>query len=525
MIFISLIPYIIIVIIFNLINLKSNVPGSDHPFHIGLIKAIKKNNHRFLLNYPYVIGEKNFNYPQFYHWILSFLPKKVWNKYYLLVNLFVELIGLILFYSFIITLYGFLNVDISIFYFSQLSLLIYVLTPFKFIGWNAKNTGVSGRSFGLILGQVLLYLLTFYELFPENNYWFWALVACSFVIIISSIFTTQFMFFTCFIGAALFSDSSLLLAPILALFIYLLLFRKIALNWIKGHYIAKKNVAKYLAPIFFLKWRYSIWRDFIWDFWILIFKKGKSSLSYILKNPVIEVIITIPFIAICIIYYFYLALNNQFNNEINGLFFTIISISIVAFVLTSFRKTRFLGEPQRYVEFYIPIISILVVILLFKTNLIYIIFTLIYSITLVLYFTLFKDKHDSSKNIFSSYPGISKKIAEYIIKNNNGNDNKLISNNFDLTKYFLEHEIPVLRPVYTSEKLSGVHFKDYHLDNNITLNPIYAELFISEFKLNWFIHDKNLKGEYSNLLNVKSLIFNKKLSIESMDLYEIEHKH
>jgi hypothetical protein len=77
MIFVSLIPYILVVVVFYLINLKKNVPGCDHPFHIGLIKAIKKNNHRFLLNYPYVIGEKNFNYPHFYHWILSFLPKKV----------------------------------------------------------------------------------------------------------------------------------------------------------------------------------------------------------------------------------------------------------------------------------------------------------------------------------------------------------------------------------------------------------------------------------------------------------------
>lgn len=196
---------------------------------------------------------------------------------------------------------------------------------------------------------------------------------------------------------------------------------------------------------------------------------------------------------------------------------------MIAFLLTSFRKTRFLGEPQRYIEFSIPIISILAVILLFKTNLIYIVLLLIYSLILVLYFTMFKDKRDHSKYNFSSYPDISKRISKYIIENSDGCKNKLIVNNFDLSKYFLEHEIPVLRPAYTSKNLCGISFKDYHLSSHICLNPKYAELFINEFNLNWFIHDTNIEGEFENLMNNKKLKFDKRIRISTMDIYKIEH--
>ena len=40
-------------------------------------------------------------------------------------------------------------------------------------------------------------------------------------------------------------------------------------------------------------------------------------------------------------------------------FYKIIEIVILLFLITTLRVTRFLGEPQRYIEFIIPIITIL----------------------------------------------------------------------------------------------------------------------------------------------------------------------
>ena len=110
------------------------------------------------------------------------------------------------------------------------------------------------------------------------------------------------------------------------------------------------------APIFILKSRPGIYRDFFYDFWKKIknFRKDKiGTINYIYTNPLIEIMHGFPFLWILIW--------DSFNKPINPLsihFWELIFITTSIFFLTSFNKTRFLGEPQRYMEFIIPLIVV-----------------------------------------------------------------------------------------------------------------------------------------------------------------------
>ena len=98
------------------------------------------------------------------------------------------------------------------------------------------------------------------------------------------------------------------------------------------------------------KSRYSIWRDFIYDFWV---KKDKS---YILSNPVIEILIgALPNCLVLV----YFPFSEVINDNKAQILYILLSASFFAFFVTSFRIGRFLGEPQRYIEFGIPFASIL----------------------------------------------------------------------------------------------------------------------------------------------------------------------
>ena len=104
-----LIIVVVFLVLLNAILLyvqkKVSSPGSDHPYHLGLINGIRNNKHHFVKSYPNIIGEKNFAYPQFYHWILSYLPENVYTVRYRYINIIVKLIEIVAFNLFLYFLY------------------------------------------------------------------------------------------------------------------------------------------------------------------------------------------------------------------------------------------------------------------------------------------------------------------------------------------------------------------------------------------------------------------------------------
>jgi hypothetical protein len=356
----SLTIVIICLLVLNILILfiqaKVTIPESDHPYHLGLINEIRKSKHRLLLSHPNLIGEINFGYPQLLHWVLSFLPKAFLVNYYYFVGAVLNILSSVLFLVFAIWAYPLLHISISIEYFVLYAGLLYVLTPFSWAIWNAKNTGISTRGLGLFLGYLYQFLILLYFYSGSWVFLFFIFITV-FIILLSSQFANQFVLLTLPFFAILYHNYFLLVFPLLAFLLFYLINKEVALKFIRGQYWHKTIYYKYLAKVFILKARPSIWRDLIFDIWKNIIKRPATGLLYAYHNPVISITIGIPILGYLL--FVFLVRNSFYTTEIEKLLFYNIIIALSVFFLTSIRKTRFLGEPERYVELVIPSIVLL----------------------------------------------------------------------------------------------------------------------------------------------------------------------
>ena len=324
--------------------------GSDHYVHMLYIKKFKHEGYKFGDLVTSYYNQKNAVYPLFYHWVIAHFffetsqksPNKINTFLFLLSYAFFNLFCFTQFESLAILDYLKLNIVFSVF-------------PFSYAFWNAKNRGLSPRAFGLLLGQLFTYLLIFHIESP-SVFTFLSLLLISFVTLISSQFSNQFLILLSVALSIITGSFVYLLLPLLSIGFLYLFFPTLTKSFIRGQYYHKYNYAKYLAPVYILQLRPSIYRDFIYDFWARLknFKQDKiKTLYYVYTNPLLELIYGFPFLWICLA----LLINND-TAELNTPMWSIILSSLGVFFLTSFRPTRFLGEPQRYVEFVIPLITI-----------------------------------------------------------------------------------------------------------------------------------------------------------------------
>lgn len=341
-----LIYSIIIVVsylVFLLIVRSMNYPygGTDHAYHYRLAHYIKSNHHYLVKKFPYWIPFSVC--PQGYHWVCSFL-----NRRYLL-----QKANVINYVIFALTLLAFNGFIILIDDFSVLEIVlidgVFVTLPIMYVVWNAKFMGLSARAFGIFL--VYLYLFCFYFYFVDGTLVaFLLLLFFSFLCLLSSQFAFQFVCFSSiFFFVVTFDFKVLLIIPLDIALLFVLNFQY-AKNFFYSQFHHKRNYFKFMIKDCQFKSRYSIWRDFIYDFWV---KKDKS---YILSNPVIEILIgALPNCLVLV----YFPFSEVINDNKAQILYILLSASFFAFFVTSFRIGRFLGEPQRYIEFGIPFASIL----------------------------------------------------------------------------------------------------------------------------------------------------------------------
>ena len=405
-------------------------------------------------------------YPQLYHCLLSFLPAEIYKDKHRYINLTIKAIELISFNVFLFYLQSLIGFeDIKLLYAN----IVFNLFPFSYAVWNAKNVGLSARHSGLILGQIFLYLILLYIL--NDSYILFGLLTIN-VLVISlwSLFTVQFILLIIPLISIIFGKYELLFLPIISIIILYLITPRYTTSYIKGQYFYRRNYALFLADIFILKDRPSVYRDFVYDFWVK-FKSGlKNGIVYMGMNPLVEIIYGFPFLWFVL---YYTSSNELGQAESILLKITLICLGI--FFLISFRKTRFLGEPQRYLEFAIPFISVLFV-LYFGIE--YLIILGLFSLFLIVSAELMarKEFHNNQKTN-ERYDFINQ-LKKYI-----NNDEAAISNDNDLLKYLPMISIPVVRPVLTSYFKNKEEFDaDYEGDYR-TINKDFIVKNIEEYKI------------------------------------------
>jgi hypothetical protein len=505
-------------ILLILIQAKISEVESDHPYHLGLINGIRENNHRFIKSYPNIIGEKNFAYPQLFHWLLSFLPKLFLDKYYYLVGAVLNLFALSMLLSFSFWAYPILMPNLSIDYFVLYSGLLYIVTPFSWAIWNAKNTGVSVRGLGIILAYFYQYLILLY-FFSGNWMILFTIVLIVFIILLSSQFAMQYILLTLPFYAVLYSNFLLIIIPPVTFLIFYILDKEVAISYAKGQFWHKKIYYKYLAKQFILKIRPSIWYDLVFDIWNRLLEDPKRGLIYAYHNSVVSIFIFIP--ALSFISFFFLYSLNLQLNEIETFLFSNIVISLIVFFITSFRKTRFLGEPERYVEFSIPNI-ILLTLSIFGNSISVIHLILLISIFLIFLqflFTYLSNRYRSKNDIGVSING--KKIMKILneLKKRN-RDLRVFSNNKELLKFALDTDSKVLITNLTSNYTGSFKFNEIYAGNFPIVQTSVIVPLIDEFKINCFILDTS-EHRPSDIEKFKDLNLSKFLISENFTVYKV----
>ncbi len=500
----------IIILLLNIANQKTTHFGSDHYFHLNIIRLIQHNKHRFVKNYENFIGNNHIAYPQLFHWVLSFFklpPAAGLQLLYKTSLFFADLIFfLVFFYS------GFLNFS------SKLPLLIvflyaallFIFTPFNFVRWNAHNAGFSPRSLGVLLGRVFIYLFLFH-LYHSGWIWYAALVFISYIIFISSQFAAQYVLFFCLLYGIAFLQPAIAAIPLLGFFLFYLFHGKLAIQYIKGQYQHKKIYAQHFAQRFILKYRPSIWRDFVYDFWVKLKKEKAAAFPYIQTNALLT--LCWGFTMLPAVLYFFIHLMIQAPNQNAWLLLQqnpllqVIVISLCIFILTSFAKTRFLGEPERYLEFATPTLVFLFM-QCYSSEWVYntIIYYVLASLFLIFISKWYDKKSTKAKENMLWHLDTPQENGQSILSvlHSLQKDTalRIFSNNEEITRRLLIiDKAEFLLPDIAAEKTGSFYYKDIFPDQYPQVNENLLLPMIKEFDINILVLDISLLSKpYAALL-------------------------
>jgi hypothetical protein len=470
--------------------------GSDHALHVKLIQAIRKNQNRFCTRSPFSVNEKTFAYPQLFHWLLSFLPTKIYLQKPHVINLWVKILDIATFNLFAVYLVDVYKLPDVYLVFAN---IVYNLFPISYSAWNSKNMGISTRHAGLVFGQLYVYLLFVYV--QSGSAFVLPLMAVVvFCIILLSQMALQYVLFTLPLFAVCFKMPELVSVPIFAFAAFFALMPEVAKNYIIGQYNHKRNYALFLAEIYILKKCYSIWRDFVYDFWITLKNEKNKYLAifYISKNPVVEIIYGMPFLWFVLYSYFYS--ESQSKTQTNVLT-EIVLCSFAVFLLTTFRKTRFLGEPQRYLEFTVPAIAVLFVV---TQNQATIFWASLYGfITILVYLFAFKK---SGGNEMLNEPFYN--MAAYL-HDKYGSNKTVVSNDGEQLRFLLLYGFDICQPSLTGHYKSKHDFqKQFYSETFKSISPEFINQAIKTHQADLVILNEKLYGADLLLKNCPNVLNN-----------------
>ena len=484
-----------------------------------MVEAIRANKNRFIKTMPFFVGETRHAYPQLIHWILSFFPSNRLLTYSKYIGSIGHLMSGALLLFFVHMLWGVNQFSSESNHYFQILMvvgLIYSLSPIHYDPLNAKNTGLSARGFGLALGQLFTYI-NFLFLLTSNLeiLVFSALIA--YLILITNVFAMQYLIFYSIIAPIFFQSAELIFPGLIGLSIFFLLHTSIAVEYFKGQYSHKKLYANHMAKGFILKQRYSIWRDWIYDFWKKIGNslRGKesfvSTVQYIMTNSIVNLLIGIP--ALIILPFI---LTTSHLNTFQSLCFQHVLLCLMIFLITSFRKTRFLGEPERYVEFAIGFLAIGLYNLdvqypsLFQVIIIFSL-TFIFFRLFALRFLLSRLKTSrASTSTDTGSVSRSFQMEEILSLIRSATpirkETKMISNFTDTTKFLLSPDYQTFRHPLFQEYIGPFHYLDVHRKSYFKIELDDLKKIIRHFSIDilvYLVNDeegdewKSLTSEFS----------------------------
>ena len=226
-----------------------------------------------------------------------------------------------------------------------------------------------------------------------------------------------------------------------------------------------------------------------------------------------------PFLTVSLSYYAKdnFISRNTFIIEYQLLIIPII-VPLLIFFITSFKKTRFLGQPERYIEFSIPFISILATALFIDTHQIVLYLTLSISFLLVSIEIFFFGRRAVENNeavikIVDQIRNIQHEIP----------DIRIFSNNTEFLWNFLGRGWKVLIPHIFSEKIGTMHIRDVFNEKYGSVNKKVVIPLIKEYGINVLILDTRTVKSREILHRDFNIDIEEKKIIDAYKVLKITH--
>jgi hypothetical protein len=318
--------------------------GSDHPAHMFIINAIRLNGHRLFNRIP---GLLNTCYcgaiPLYTHWILSFFRKRAVFLAERFLNPVLNAAHVLVFFGIAGSVAASEGLPTS---YIVLGTFAFALTPQFTHALSARNFGLSARGIGLVLLTLIFLVAYIAEGEPDQPGWWLLLGFLGWMVWAFSTFAQQAL---CLISIILFVSTGRyapLVGIVVGLALFIIVHPAYSLSYLRYTYRFLCAYSTELAPIYVLAKRRSIWGDLVGGIWSRFSDGLQRGVLYAYENSLLIVVFLNPFAGLAC----WITLTKQ---PLTGLVSYAGSLALagaIAALLTSFRPTRFLGEPERYVE-------------------------------------------------------------------------------------------------------------------------------------------------------------------------------
>jgi len=318
---------------------KASSISTDEAFHLYYINLIRENNHSVPLKNPKVLGGPSYcTYPSFYHKLLSYLPIGFLEKYGSWSSLIYDTIS-ILFLGFFEFNIG--KITISEVLLLSASYLIFPSLTFHSIG--PRSYSLTPRNFSQFLctlGGI------FFLIYIENNSFACLQVSALFLAIslISSKFSVQYLAFLTVVLSIVYFSIFPFFFFLNSLFWAFVLDGKNLFRQLEGHV---RHSYWYISEgIKFIEERWE-WGRLFRLFLRLDFRSAWQLIVF--HNPVTRgVLLNFPIFLLIIL------LNVAPLDSLQFFAYSLILASVFLWLLTQFSIFRAFGEPERYLEFSLP---------------------------------------------------------------------------------------------------------------------------------------------------------------------------
>lgn len=319
--------------------------GTDHAVHRFIIRQIRANGFRFFVRIPRLLNEAYIGaLPLYLHWVFAHFPLRVLRYAERLLNPAVNALHTLLVGGLAALAARELGLGWS---YVALAGALFALTPQFYHALSARNFGLSARSLGLILLTAAFYAAYAVAIRPDDAAAWALLIGSCYLVWAFSTFGAQALVLCSLVLWPISGNAFALAGALGGLAVFIAVHPRYSLGYLGNTFRFIRAYARELAPVYVLARRHSIWRDLVWDIWKRIAAAPIAGLRYAYENSALIVFLLNPLWLVAALAWFVADLPQ--DSLARYACATALSGGLVA-LATSFRATRFLGEPERYVE-------------------------------------------------------------------------------------------------------------------------------------------------------------------------------